>query len=133
MSENLELVRSIYAAWERRDYVWTAWAAPDLEFDVIGGPAPGHWTGLSGMWEGWREILSAWDDWRSEAIEYRELDDERVLALIRFGGRGKTSGLEVALIGGEGANVLHVRDGLVTKFVAYWDRNRAFADLGLAE
>jgi ketosteroid isomerase-like protein len=85
----VELVRSIYAAWERRDYAWTDWAHPDIDFVVIGGPSPGHWKGLAGMWEGWREILSPWDDWRAEERDYRELDDERVLAVFRFAGRAK--------------------------------------------
>ena len=70
---------------------------------------------------------------RAEADEYRALDDERVLVLMHFSGRGKTSGLEVGDIQMKGANLFHVRDGKVTRLVLYWDRERAFADLGLEE
>ena len=34
--------------------------------------------------------------------ELRELDDERVLVLDRFSGRGKTSGMELGLIQNKG-------------------------------
>jgi ketosteroid isomerase-like protein len=133
VSENLDLVRSIYAAWDRRDYSWTEWADPAIEFVVADGPSPGRWTGLAGMWQGWREILSPWEDWRAEQVECRELDDECVLALMDFSGRGKTSGLDVAQMSGKGANVFQIRGGKVVKLSAYWDRDRALADLGLEE
>jgi ketosteroid isomerase-like protein len=48
-------------------------------------------------------------------------------------GRGKASGLEVSDTETKGANLFHIRDGKVTKLVLYWDRDRAFADLGLEE
>jgi hypothetical protein len=32
----------------------------------------------------------------------------------------------------KGANLFYIRDGQVTKSVFYFDRERAFADLGLA-
>ena len=67
-----------------------------------------------------------------KADEYRELDDERVLVLIHWGGRGKTSGLEIEQMRTKGAQLFHVRGGKVTRFVTYWDGERALADLGLA-
>jgi ketosteroid isomerase-like protein len=134
MSENLDLVRSIYADWERGDYSSADWAHPEIEYVILEGPDPGSWTGLVGMGEGAREFLSAWQDYRIEVEEYRELDSERVLALNRYGGRGKTSGLEIGQTGGpKVATLFHIRDGRVTRLVNYWDRDRALADLGLKE
>jgi ketosteroid isomerase-like protein len=132
MSANLDLVRSIYAAWEHGDFSAAEWAHPEIEYVIADGPAPGHWRGLAGMAEAMRDFFSAWEGWRGEADEYRELDRERVLVLVRYSGRGKLSGLEVGQIRAEGASLFHCRDGSVTRFVAYLDRDRALADLGLA-
>jgi ketosteroid isomerase-like protein len=131
-SPNLDLVRSLYAAWERGDYDSAEWAHPDIETVIADGPAPGSWTGVAGMAQAWRDFLSAWDEFRVEAEEYRELDGERVLVLIRKSGRGKTSGLEVGRMPPRQAHLLHIRDGQVTRHVFYFERERAFADLGLA-
>jgi ketosteroid isomerase-like protein len=130
---NMELVRSIFAAWERGDYSSAKWAHPEIEFVNADGPTPGSWTGLAAMARAWREALSAFEELRAEADEYRALDDERVLVLMHFSGRGKANGLEVGNIHMKGANLFHVRDGKVARLVTYWDRERAFADLGLGE
>jgi hypothetical protein len=77
-STNLDLVRSIYAAWELGDFSSVEWAHPDIEYVFADGPSPGSWRGLAGMAEGFR-----------------------------------------------------LRGGKVTRYVAWFDSERAFADLGL--
>jgi ketosteroid isomerase-like protein len=130
MSENLDLVRSIYADWERGDFSSAEWAHPEIEFMVVDGPSPGGLTGVAAVGQNWRDFEAAWDDWRNLAEAYREIDDERVLVLDRASGRGKTSGLPVTT---QGATLIQVRAGKVMRIVTYWDRERALADLGLAE
>ena len=132
MSANVDLVRSIYAEWERGDFGSVAWADPQIEFVFADGPSPGRWTGVSGMREGFRDFLGAWESYGVESAEYRELDPERVLALVSFSGSGKASGVELGLTGQRGANLFHIRYGKVTRLVLYWDRDRALAELGLA-
>ena len=131
--ENLEVVRSIYADWERGDFSTAQWAHPEIEFVGADGLDPGKWTGLTGMAASFRDTLSAWEDFRVVAEEYRELDDGRVLVLDNLSGRGKTSGLELGQMRTTGAWLFHVRDGSVARMVRYQDRDRALADLGLKE
>jgi ketosteroid isomerase-like protein len=131
--ENVELVRSIYAAWERGDFTSVGWAHPDIEFAIIDGPTPGNWTGLAEMAKAWRDFLGAWEEFRAEPDAYRELDGSRVLVLVHQSGRGKASGVEIGRMQANAAHLFHVRDGKVTRLVRYWDRERALADLGLKE
>jgi ketosteroid isomerase-like protein len=131
-SANLDLVRSICAGWERGDYSSTGWAHPEIEFAFADGPAPGSWTGLPAMAKAMRDLLSPWEEFHQEVDQVRELDDERVLGLLNWGGRGKTSGVELGQIRSRGASIFHIRRGKVTRLVAYLDRERALADLGLA-
>jgi ketosteroid isomerase-like protein len=133
-SANVDLVRSIFAAMQRGDFSSAAWADPQIEFEFPDGPAPGRWSGLEGLAEGWRGFLSAWEEYRVDSVEeYRELDDERVLALARHRGRGKSSGVELGQVSAKGAALFCIRGGKVTRLVLYFDRDRALTDLGLKE
>ena len=132
MASNLELVRSIYGAWERGDYSSADWAHPEIEFVFADGPSPGSWKGLAGLADGTRDFIGAWEGFRIEAEDFRELDDGRVLVLVRYGGRGKASGLEIEQTQAKGADVYELREGKVARRATYFDRERALADVGLA-
>jgi ketosteroid isomerase-like protein len=127
----VQLVRSIWAAWERGDYSSADWAHSDIELVWADGPRPGTSRGLAGMAAEMRDLLDVWEGFRGDLEECHELDSERVLVLNRPRGSGKKSGLELGLLLSKGAQVFHLREGKVTRLVIYFDRDRALADLGL--
>jgi len=133
MSEQLDLVRTIYAAWERDDYSSLAWAHPEMEYTIADGPSPGSWRGVDGMVSGFREVLAAWEDWRVVANDYLELPGDRVLVSFTCTGRGKTSGVELAQLHVNGATLFELDGDSVARIVQYFEKEHALADLGLLE
>jgi ketosteroid isomerase-like protein len=131
MSANVELVRAIYAAWERGDWGDAWWAAPGIEFVIADGPDRRTITGVDEMASTWREFLGAWSGYAVSGEEFRALDDERVLALLNATGRGKASGVDIADGSERGANVFTIRDGAVARLAIYFDHRDALAELGL--
>ena len=138
VSAKLDLVRSIYADWERGDFSRSDWADSEIEYVWADGPSPDSWRGLQGMAAGFRELLNAWEDYRVEAEECRALPDGRVLVIFQHYGRGRTSGLELGPtrdtprgVGKRGAMVFEVHAECVTRIETYTDSDRAPADLGL--
>jgi ketosteroid isomerase-like protein len=128
VSENLDLVRSIYADWERGDFSRADWADPEISFVMADGPLPGEWRGVGVMVTIWSKFLATMNDYRAEIEALRDTEDGRVLVLVRGHGRGITSG---AAVEDRSANVIEIRDGKVTRLAIYNDRDRAVADLGL--
>lgn len=131
-STNLELVRSICEAWAVGDYSSVEWAHPQIEFAIVDLPTSGNWKGVSGMVEAWRDFLRAWEGHHVDVAEYRELAEERVLMLGAFRARGKASAVDLGDLWPNGANLFHIRNGMVTKLVVYFDQGHALSDLGLA-
>lgn len=133
----MEIVRSIYEAWERGDYSSSDWADPAMEWSfAVDGPSPSGGIGVRGMARDWAALISAWENVHHEVDEYVDLGDGRVLVLQHLCGRGKASGMELRQIGMQdmpGAVVLTVSGGKVTRLVGYFHKERALADLGLKE
>jgi ketosteroid isomerase-like protein len=128
----VEIIRGVYDAWLRGDA--SAVEAFDPEI-VLYPAAESDWVGLEDSYRGpdgiaryLRLIAETIDDYRPQIVELRDVGD-RVLTLAVESGRGKHSGAEV-----ESRNTAHVwtlRDEKAVRLDLYWNRDRAFADLGL--
>jgi ketosteroid isomerase-like protein len=125
----LDLVRPIIEAWGRGDFSDAGWADAEIEFVVDDVLSRETWTGVASLGKGWLTFLSSWEDYRVDVDEFRELDGDRVLVLVRHGGRGKRSGVEIRK--SEGAILFELRGEKVARLVAYLDRRRAFGDLDI--
>jgi hypothetical protein len=78
-SANLELVRSIYAAWVRGDFSRADWADPQIEFAVVDVRNPATAPALQQWHSAYGAFLGLWEPgYHVRADEYRELDDKRV-------------------------------------------------------
>jgi ketosteroid isomerase-like protein len=135
LPEHVTLVRSIITDWERGDWSRSDWADPDIELVLVDGPSPGRWKGIAEIAVGARTaVIDAWEDYRLEAVEYRDLGDARVLVLFHALGRGKASGiaLDQGMRGEPSANVFHIRASRVIRIDAYFGASRALAELGLS-
>src|SRR4051794_10397197 len=98
MSGNLDLVRSAYAAWNRGDVDdWLSALSPDIVFRPVPTFTDSQERrGLDAMRRWMEEWHDAWaDDYTTEAESIREYRDV-VIALVRFTGHAKASGVEVA-------------------------------------
>jgi hypothetical protein len=98
---------------------------------MVDGPTPDSGSSWTRMARVWRDFLVAYDDFSVIVEEYHEIDVRRVLTLV-FSGR-EASGLEIGSMSTRKASVYDIDDGLVRRLALYWDRERALADLGLAE
>jgi uncharacterized protein len=128
-SANADLVRRGYEAWNRGDVEGVlSFLDPEIE-----------WHGYthipeSGTLEG-RDDVKAWlerflDAWEQLEIKVTELIDagDQVVALVRFRGSGKGSGVPVE--GGTDAHVWTVRDGRIVSVTLYQGTGEALQSVG---
>jgi ketosteroid isomerase-like protein len=127
---NADLLREVYSEWERGN--WRP------KFAIYGDEMVWGWSeefpGLAGVChdpeernQRVAEWLSGWDDWRCEAEQFIE-DGDTVVALCKYGGRGRGSGVRVDT---KGAHLWRLRDGKVVYLEIFATRERALEAAGL--
>jgi ketosteroid isomerase-like protein len=123
---DLEKLRALYEEWARGDFsrqdIWDESAA----MDTFGMGEPMRASGRDDIAATLADWLSAWElPLRIEADDFIQSGD-RILALVRWKGRGKGSGVEMEA---SGAHLWTFRGGLVSRFDVYRDRDEARAAL----
>lgn len=130
--ENVEIVRSGIAAWNRRDaQLWLTYTAPEIEW-VPAGPAAVESAVYKGYDEVARGLAAVWDTW--EVFEFaesevRELGDS-VLWLGHVKMRGGTSRVEFDQ---EFALYSLLRDGKIIRVQAFRLWRAALEAAGVAD
>ena len=134
MSEkNVEIVRRLYASWERGDLQTADFFDVEVEHSRIGSELPGingDWRGIEAFGVALADYIDALADLHIEAERVIDLGGERVLVLSRQTARGKTSGLRFDR---EFGDLFTLRDGKVLRYVSYWDRAEALEAAGLSK
>ena len=121
-----EKLEALYGEWARGDYTRSDIFDPDVEMDAFGMGEPLRASGREAVASTLGDWLSAWE--RPLVIELDDLvpRGNRILALVRWRGKGKGSGVEMEA---GGAHLWTFRDGLVVRFDVYRDREEARAAL----
>ena len=94
--ENVELIRRIYARWERGDFA-KEFFDPRVEYVRVGAEGvggSGEWHGVDEMWRASGEWFQSFEDIKIESERFVDLG-ARVLVISRVTGRGRRSGLDV--------------------------------------
>jgi ketosteroid isomerase-like protein len=126
---NVEIVRKMFAAWNRRDY-----AAAQTAFDpevvtemATGTDVDGTYEGYDGMWRLMR-FWGAFSEFHSE-VEEAVAEGDEVFTTVHHHGRGKASGAEVEMTNWQ---VFTFRGGRVVHYRVYGDRKRALGAAGIS-
>jgi ketosteroid isomerase-like protein len=129
-SENVEIVRRAYEAWNEGD--------PDAAIALLDSRVewtlPAHfpdaetWRGRERVVDGLRTMSTSWD---SLSLEVQELIDagDRVVALVHIHGRAAVTGLDLAGMGVD-AHLWTLRAGRVVAVRMYGGTGEALAEIG---
>jgi uncharacterized protein len=128
--DNIEIVRTALDAWNRGDWEATLnFMHPDVEWrtstPILDLPPVSH--GHEGVRAFWRTWTASWNEIRADPEEFIPIGDDGVLLLLRWRARSN-AGLDVDQ---QVAWHFTIRDGLLTRFVSYWEPAEAFKALGL--
>ena len=123
----MEVVRSIYTAWEKGDFSSTEWADPDIEFQL---PSERPVHGVAAMGQAWGGWLQAWDDIAVTPQAFHE-EGNYVVGIHHFRGKGKRSGIPAE--GLPGACVFTLEQDKVVRLTLHSHEQDALEAAGLSE
>jgi ketosteroid isomerase-like protein len=127
--ENMEIVRSIYAAWERGDFGQSGVFDPGIR--VVWLPSPEgegpETVGLEGMGRAMKDWMESWEQVTTAAEQLIDAGDQ-VVVIAEWRGLGKTSGVFTKWRYGA---VYTLREGKVTSIISYTDPAAALEAVGL--
>jgi ketosteroid isomerase-like protein len=131
--ENVAAVEAAYEALARGglDRFIEHWT-DDLDHRSIEG-APddrGPIHGKNAMRAYVQDWIDLFDDFRIEPVELIDAGENRIVAVLRFGGRAKLSGVETAQTMG---TVFEIRDGKIARGREYATRDQALEAARLSE
>jgi ketosteroid isomerase-like protein len=131
--ENVEIVRSAFAAFERGDIEGILRLCDE---DIVISQPP-ELPGVSPEQRGHRGVLEAlaiwpeqWDNYRIELLRVDAAPDDKVFLSQRSRGRGKKSGIEVDM---DFSFVFTVCEGRITEWRLFTQENDALEAAGLSE
>jgi ketosteroid isomerase-like protein len=128
--ENVEIVRRLWEAWERRDTeAVLGLYDPAIVWEVRASPLSGSYVGHEGVRQYFREWMEAFEGYDAKAETFIDAGD-KVVVRSRVRGRGKASGVEVGMPGWQ---VYRIRDGLVIRVDFFQTEAEALEAAGLSE
>jgi ketosteroid isomerase-like protein len=130
--ENVEVVRRAWEAWERRDMeALFALYDPAITWEQRGSPPVGLYHGHVGVGRFFGEWLEPFEAFYAHADEFIAAGNS-VVVRLRQGGRGRGSGVEVAMP--VVWQVYSIRDGRVIRVLGgLMDRSEALEAAGLRD
>jgi ketosteroid isomerase-like protein len=130
--ENMETLEEGYASFRERGRFPRHLATSDFVWDMShfqGWPEQQLYEGMEGADEFLEAWVGAWDDWRIE-VEAMLDAGEKVVTIMRQGGRSKVSGMRTEMTF---AMVWSFRDGREARMEMYSDPKEALEANGLEE
>ena len=106
-----------------------SYAHPEIRFEHRLMELQGEVTGIDALRAWYVDAINLFDRWTVDCDDFRDLGD-RVLALGTVTAVGKGSGVETQM---PFTVVAEFRNGLVTRFIDYGDREKALEAAGLSE
>ena len=123
-------IRAVYAAFNERDEIDTELFHPDVEWhNAPEWPGASIHRGVEAVQRDLRRQFDAWEEARYEPVEILRTGD-KVVVLLHVVVKGKASGIATGM---DGAHVLTIQNGKVTRVRAFMNREEALAAAGLAK